>query len=122
MPVAFHLTGESHNFTLQEVPEVQAGDLVFLGHPASPSGVLLNPELFLKVAAGVEAAGASFLLDEAFVVAWKDLVKYPPEPVSSPDDLSLVHQIFGIPGMRWVVCWEHRRNWWRGCRGAGTSS
>ena len=47
VPVAFHPTGESHNFTLQEVPEPQAGDLVFLAHPASPSGVLLDPELFL---------------------------------------------------------------------------
>jgi threonine-phosphate decarboxylase len=67
VPVAFHPTGESYNFTLQEVPEPQAGDLVFLAHPASPSGVLLDPELFLRVAAGVEAAGAYLLLDEAFV-------------------------------------------------------
>ena len=47
VPVAFHPTAEAHNFTLHEVPEPQAGDLVFLAHPASPSGVLLDPELFL---------------------------------------------------------------------------
>jgi len=67
VPADFYPTDESHNFTLRDVPEPQAGDLVFLAHPASPSGVLLDPELFLRLAARSEAAGAYLLLDEAFV-------------------------------------------------------
>ena len=101
MPVAFHPTGESHNFTFQEVPEVQAGDLVFLAHPASPSGVLLDPELFLRVAARVEAAGAYLLLDEAFVDFVEEaslkihLGRFPRLMI-----LRSFTKFFGIPGMR----------------------
>jgi threonine-phosphate decarboxylase len=101
VPVAFHPTGESANFTLQEVPEVREGDLVFLAHPASPSGVLLDPELFLRVAARVEAAGAYLLLDEAFV----DFVETASLKIHLgrfPHLLILrsFTKFFGIPGMR----------------------
>jgi threonine-phosphate decarboxylase len=101
VPVAFHPTGESHNFTLQDVPEPQAGDLVFLAHPASPSGGLLDPELFLTVAAGVEAAGAYLLLDEAFVDFVEEaslkihLGRFPRLMI-----LRSFTKFFGIPGMR----------------------
>jgi threonine-phosphate decarboxylase len=101
VPAAFHPTGESHQFALQEVPEVQAGDLVFLAHPSSPSGVLLDPELFLRVAARVEAAGAYLLLDEAFV----DFVEAASMKLHLGQFPRLLilrsfTKFFGIPGMR----------------------
>ena len=80
---------------------MQAGDLVFLAHPASPSGVLLDPELFLRVAAGVEAAGAYLLLDEAFVDFVEEaslkmhLGRFPRLMI-----LRSFTKFFGIPGMR----------------------
>ena len=101
VPAAFHPTAESHNFTLSEIPEPQAGDLVFLAHPASPSGVLLDPELFLRLAAGVEAAGAYLLLDEAFVDFVEEasfkihLSRFPHLMI-----LRSFTKFFGIPGMR----------------------
>jgi threonine-phosphate decarboxylase len=101
VPAVFHPTGESTNFTLQDIPEVLEGDLVFLAHPASPSGVLLVPELFLRVAARVEAAGAYLLLDEAFVdfveaASLKiHLGRFPRLMI-----LRSFTKFFGIPGMR----------------------
>ena len=101
VPVAFHPTDEAHNFTLSEVPEPQAGDLVFLAHPASPSGVLLDPELFLRLAARCEAAGAYLLLDEAFVDFVEEaslkihLGRFPRLLI-----LRSFTKFFGIPGMR----------------------
>ncbi|MGO9578726.1 MAG: threonine-phosphate decarboxylase CobD [Desulfobaccales bacterium] len=101
VPVVFHPTGESHNFTLQGVPELQAGDLVFLAHPTSPSGVLLDPELFLRVAARCEATGAYLLLDEAFVDFVEEaslklhLGRFPRLMI-----LRSFTKFFGIPGMR----------------------
>ncbi|MGA8571139.1 MAG: threonine-phosphate decarboxylase CobD [Desulfobaccales bacterium] len=101
VPVAFHATTEAHNFALHEVFEAQAGDLVFLAHPASPSGALLDPELFLEVAAALDAVGAYLLLDEAFI----DFV----EEASFKSHLSRFPRLlilrsftkfFGIPGMR----------------------
>ena len=99
VPADFYPTAESHHFTLSEVPEPQAGDLVFLAHPASPSGVLLDPELFLRVAARCEAAGAYLLLDEAFVdFVEAGLLEDSPGPVSPPADPALLYQIFRHPG------------------------
>ena len=101
VPADFYPTAESHNFTLTEVPEPQAGDLVFLAHPASPSGVLLDPELFLRVAARCEAAGAYLLLDEAFVDFVEEaslkihLGRFPRLLI-----LRSFTKFFGIPGMR----------------------
>jgi threonine-phosphate decarboxylase len=101
VPVAVHPTTEAGHFSLQDVPEVKAGDLVFLGHPASPSGVLLDPERFLAVAGTVHAAGGYLLLDEAFI----DFV----EPASFKAQLHRFPRLmilrsftkfFGIPGMR----------------------
>jgi threonine-phosphate decarboxylase len=101
VPVAFLPTGESHNFTLQEVPEVQGGDLIFLAHPASPSGAPLDPELFLAVAAAVEAAGAYLLLDEAFVDFVEEAsLKLHLGRFSRLMILRSFTKFFGIPGMR----------------------
>jgi len=100
-PAAFHPTAEAHNFTLHDLPEVQAGDLVFLAHPASPSGALLAPELFLAAAAQVEAAGAYLLLDEAFVDFVEEasmkvhLDRFPRLMI-----LRSFTKFFGIPGVR----------------------
>jgi threonine-phosphate decarboxylase len=101
VPAAFHPTNEADNFTLGPVPSPQAGDLVFLAHPASPSGVLLDPEVFLEVAAGCEAAGAYLLLDEAFVDFVEEaslklhLGRFPRLMI-----LRSFTKFFGIPGMR----------------------
>lgn len=101
VPAAFQATAEAHNFALHEVFEAQTGDLVFLAHPASPSGVLLSPQLFLKIAERLDAAGAFLLLDEAFI----DFV----EPASFKSFLGRFPRLlilrsftkfFGIPGMR----------------------
>jgi threonine-phosphate decarboxylase len=100
-PVAFHPTAEAHNFTLDHLLAAQAGDLVFVAHPASPSGALLDPELFLALAARLDAAGAYLLLDETFV----DFV----EQASCKAHLGRFPRLlilrsftkfFGIPGMR----------------------
>ena len=101
VPAAFFPTAETYHFTLQELPTPQAGDLVFVAHPASPSGALLDPERFFGLADRVEAAGAHLLLDEAFV----DFV----EAASFKTHLGLFPHLmilrsftkfFGIPGMR----------------------
>ncbi len=101
VPAAFYPTGEAHNFTLHEVPEPQAGDLVLVAHPASPSGVLLAPDLFLAAASRVEAAGAYLLLDEAFVdfveaASMKTYLRRFPRLLI----LRSFTKFFGIPGMR----------------------
>ncbi|MFZ5450185.1 MAG: threonine-phosphate decarboxylase CobD [Thermodesulfobacteriota bacterium] len=101
VPVAFQATAEAHNFTLKEVFEAHAGDLVFLAHPASPSGALLAPELFLEVAAALDAAGAFLLLDEAFIdfveeASYKSLLGRFPRLMI----LRSFTKFFGIPGMR----------------------
>jgi threonine-phosphate decarboxylase len=101
VPVAVHPTTESHHFTLHEVPELQTGDLVFVAHPASPSGARLDPELFLALAARLEAAGAYLLLDEAFVDFVEEaslkihLSRFPRLMI-----LRSFTKFFGIPGMR----------------------
>jgi threonine-phosphate decarboxylase len=101
VPVAFQATTESHNFTLHEVFAAQAGDLVFLAHPASPSGSLLNPELFLEVVAALDAAGAYLLLDEAFIdfveeASFKShLSRFPRLLI-----LRSLTKFYGIPGIR----------------------
>jgi threonine-phosphate decarboxylase len=101
VPMAFQATTEAHNFTLNEVFEAQAGDLVFLAHPASPSGSLLDPELFLAVAARLDAAGAYLLLDEAFIdfveeASFKSHLNRFPRLLI----LRSFTKFFGIPGMR----------------------
>ncbi len=101
VPVDFFPTTEAHNFALHEVPEPQPGDLVFLAHPASPSGALLNPARFLAVAEGLEAVGAYLLLDEAFVDFVEEaslkvhLDRFPRLMI-----LRSFTKFFGIPGMR----------------------
>jgi threonine-phosphate decarboxylase len=101
VPADFYPTTETHNFTLSQVPEPQTGDLVFVAHPASPSGVLLTPELFLRLAARCEAVGAYLLLDEAFVDFVEEaslklhLGRFPRLLI-----LRSFTKFFGIPGMR----------------------
>jgi threonine-phosphate decarboxylase len=101
VPVAFHATSEAHNFTLHEVFEAQAGDLVFLAHPASPSGSLLPLELLIEVAARLDAAGAYLLLDEAFI-DFVEEASFKPHLSRFPRLLILrsFTKFFGIPGMR----------------------
>ena len=101
VPVAFQITAEADNFTLRNSLDPQGGDLVFLAHPASPSGVLLEPELLLEVAARLDAAGAYLLLDEAFVDFVEEaslkthLARFPRLLI-----LRSFTKFFGIPGMR----------------------
>jgi threonine-phosphate decarboxylase len=101
VPLAFQATTEAHNFTLHEALEAATGDLVFVAHPASPSGALLDQELFLDTAARLNDVGAYLLLDEAFI----DFV----EEASFKSHLSRFPRLlllrsftkfFGIPGMR----------------------
>jgi threonine-phosphate decarboxylase len=101
VPVAFHATDEAHNFTLHEPFAVQDGDLIFIAHPASPSGALLDPELFLQVAARLDVAGAYLLLDEAFIdfveeASFKSFLGRFPRMMI----LRSFTKFFGIPGMR----------------------
>jgi threonine-phosphate decarboxylase len=101
VPVAFQATAEAHNFALHETFAAQAGDLVFLAHPASPSGVLIPPELLWEVASRLDAAGAYLVLDEAFVdfveeASFKaSLGRFPRLII-----LRSFTKFFGIPGMR----------------------
>jgi threonine-phosphate decarboxylase len=101
VPAAFYPTPEAHNFALDQLPDLRAGDLVFLAHPASPSGVLLDPARFLALADRLEAAGAYLLLDEAFIdfveeASFKGyLERYPRLMI-----LRSFTKFFGIPGIR----------------------
>ncbi len=101
VPVTFQVTTEADNFTLSEPLDPQGADLVFLAHPASPSGVLLVPELLLEVAARLDAAGVYLLLDEAFVDFVEEaslktqLARFPRLMI-----LRSFTKFFAIPGMR----------------------
>jgi threonine-phosphate decarboxylase len=101
VPVAFQVTTEAQNFTLDQPLDPKGADLVFLANPASPSGVLLAPELLLEVAAALDAAGVYLLLDEAFIdfvegASLKThLGRFPRLMI-----LRSFTKFFGIPGMR----------------------
>lgn len=101
VPVAFRATGEAQNFTLAEPLDPQGAELVFLANPASPSGVLMEPELLLESAARLEAAGVHLLLDEAFVDFVEEaslkthLARFPRLLI-----LRSFTKFFAIPGMR----------------------
>jgi threonine-phosphate decarboxylase len=101
VPVEFHLTPEAHCFTLDQPFNPRGADLVFLANPASPSGVLLAPELLLAVAAALDAAGAYLVLDEAFVDFVEEaslknrLARFPRLLI-----LRSFTKFFGIPGIR----------------------
>ena len=101
VPVAFQITSEADNFTLAEPLDPQGADLVFLANPASPSGVLLAPELLLESAARLDAAGVYLLLDEAFVDFVEEaslkthLARFPHLLI-----LRSFTKFFAIPGMR----------------------
>ena len=101
VPVTFQITTEAGNFTLSEPLDPRGAELVFLAHPASPSGVLLAPELLLEVAARLDAAGVYLLLDEAFVDFVEEaslktrLARFPRLLI-----LRSFTKFFAIPGMR----------------------
>jgi threonine-phosphate decarboxylase len=101
VPAAFQATGEEGNFTLTEPLDPQEAELVFLANPASPSGALLSPELLLKTAASLTAAGVYLLLDEAFVDFVEEaslkthLGRFPRLLI-----LRSFTKFFGIPGIR----------------------
>jgi threonine-phosphate decarboxylase len=101
VPAHFYPTDAAHNFTLDGVPEVKAGDLVFLAHPASPSGALLAPDVFLALAARLATAGAYLILDEAFV-DFVEEASFKAHLGRFPRLLLLrsFTKFFGIPGMR----------------------
>ena len=101
VPVAFQVTTEAQKFTLDQPLDPKGAELVFLANPASPSGVLLAPELLLEVAAALDAAGVYLLLDEAFVDFVEEaslkthLARFPRLLI-----LRSFTKFFGIPGMR----------------------
>jgi threonine-phosphate decarboxylase len=101
VPVAFHLATEAQNFTLDQPLDPQGADLVFLAHPASPSGTLLAPDLLIELAAGLEAAGAYLLLDEAFI-DFVEEASFKTRLAQFPRVLILrsFTKFFAIPGMR----------------------
>ncbi len=101
VPVTFKLTSAAQNFTLTEPLEPQGADLVFLAHPASPSGVLVAPEVLLETAAALEAAGACLLLDEAFI-DFAEEASLKTQLARFPNLLILrsFTKFFGIPGVR----------------------
>lgn len=101
VPVDFQITTESQNFTLDAPLDPKGADLVFLAQPASPSGVLLAPDLLLEVAARLDDAGVFLLLDEAFVDFVEEaslktrLAQFPGLLI-----LRSFTKFFAIPGMR----------------------
>jgi threonine-phosphate decarboxylase len=102
VPVKFHITAEVDNFTLEQPLDPQQGaDLVFLAHPASPSGALLAPDLLVELAASLEAAGAHLLLDEAFI-DFVEEASFKTRLAQFPRVLILrsFTKFFAIPGMR----------------------
>ena len=99
VPVTFQITTEAGNFTLSEPLDPQGAELVFLAHPASPSGVLLAPELLLEVAARLDAAGVYLLLDEAFVDFVEEAsLKTQLARLPTLADPALLHQVLCHPG------------------------
>jgi threonine-phosphate decarboxylase len=101
VPLAFHATTEVHDFALHDTLKPEAGDLIFLAHPASPSGALLDRNLFLDAAARLEALGAYLLLDEAFI-DFVEEASYKSHLSRFPRLLILrsFTKFFGIPGLR----------------------
>ena len=101
VPLAFHATTEVHDFALHDTLKPEAGDLVFLAHPASPSGALLDRNLFLDAAARLEAVGSYLLLDEAFI-DFVEEASYKSHLSRFPRLLILrsFTKFFGIPGLR----------------------
>ncbi len=101
VPVAFQITREEQNYTLAEPLDPKGADLVFLANPASPSGVLLAPELLLAVAAALDAAGVYLLLDEAFI-DFVEAASLKTHLARFPHLLILrsFTKFYGIPGMR----------------------
>jgi len=101
VPVEYQITTEAQNFTLEGPLDPQGADLVFLAQPASPSGVLLRPELLAEVAARLDVAGVMLLLDEAFV-DFVEEASFKTHLAQFPRVLILrsFTKFFAIPGMR----------------------
>ncbi len=101
VPVDFHLTAEADHFTLGDSLDPRGADLVFLAHPASPSGALLHRDRLLGLAAALDRAGTCLVLDEAFV-DFVEEASLKAELARFPRLLILrsFTKFFGIPGMR----------------------
>ncbi|MBI4794928.1 MAG: threonine-phosphate decarboxylase [Deltaproteobacteria bacterium] len=101
VPVAFQVTTEAQSFTLDAPLDPQGADLVFLAHPASPSGALLQPDLLLETAARLDDEGVFLLLDEAFV-DFVEEASFKTHLARFPRVLLLrsFTKFFAIPGMR----------------------
>jgi threonine-phosphate decarboxylase len=101
VPHEFHLTEEAEGFTLEGLPEARGAELVFLANPASPSGVLLQPERLLSWLEYWDAAGVSVALDEAFIdfveeASLKNSLRRFPRLII----LRSFTKFFAIPGLR----------------------
>ena len=101
VPYEFHLTRESGRFTLEQLPEAPAAELVFLANPASPSGALLSPERLLSWLKAWDAAGVFVALDEAFIdfveeASLKTSLRQFPRLIL----LRSFTKFFAIPGLR----------------------
>ena len=101
VPVEFFITTEAQNFTLDQALDPRGADLVFLAQPASPSGILLPPDLLLEVAGRLDSAGVTLLLDEAFV-DFVEEASFKTHLAQFPRVLILrsFTKFFAIPGMR----------------------
>lgn len=93
------------NFALEPAPFeklVQAGDLIFIGNPNNPTGVLTPREVVLQLASLAGDRGATLVVDEAFM----DFVEHDQSVVrgvSSHTSLVVVGsltKVFAIPGLR----------------------
>lgn len=101
VPYEFHLTTEAGGFTLDRLPEAPGADLIFLANPASPSGVLLQPERLLPWLEAWEADGVWMVLDEAFIdfveeASVKTCLRHFPHLII----LRSFTKFFAIPGLR----------------------
>ena len=101
VPVIFQVTTEATISPCRDPWTPRARNWSFWPIPASPSGVLLAPELLLEMAARLDAAGVYLLLDEAFVDFVEEaslkthLAQFPRLLI-----LRSFTKFFGIPGMR----------------------
>lgn len=94
-----------HGFRLKLVEFqniLQPGDLIFIGNPNNPTGVLTHREVILKLAAITATCGATLVVDEAFM----DFVEESQTIIREIDNypqlivVSSLTKIFALPGLR----------------------
>jgi cobyric acid synthase CobQ len=98
--VALPLNGEYEVDWPGLAGELVSGDVVLLGHPANPTGRLLNKDVLCKVCS--EHPGCHFLVDESFLDfvadgAERSLVSGRPDNVTV---LRSMTKFYAIPGLR----------------------